>query len=132
MRIVALLEPHQKGSCAVVCLWVPNVDDPVVRLERRCPGHPDYAFEVVTDQRPVDGLGFRARACLVRVCARPSGHPTRVSTPEDWSVPSVPVVVTQRIFFLAEAITGSMLEMPWEIIYANIVTGVGIYIALRL
>jgi hypothetical protein len=40
--------------------------------------------------------------------------------------------LTITIFFLSEAITGSMLEMPWEIVYANIVTVIGIYIALRL
>ena len=39
---------------------------------------------------------------------------------------------TITVFFMAEAITGSMLEMPWEIIYANVVTLAGIYIALRV
>jgi hypothetical protein len=39
---------------------------------------------------------------------------------------------TITIFFMSEAITGSMLDMPWEIIYANVVTLAGIYIALRI
>jgi hypothetical protein len=40
--------------------------------------------------------------------------------------------LTITLFFLSEAITGSMLEMPWEIVYANIVTVIGIYVGLRL
>ena len=40
--------------------------------------------------------------------------------------------LTITIFFLSEAVTGGMLEMPWEIIYANAVTIIGIYMALRL
>lgn len=40
--------------------------------------------------------------------------------------------LTITIFFISEALTGGMLPMPWEIIYANIVTLGGIYIALRL
>lgn len=40
--------------------------------------------------------------------------------------------LTISIFFLSEAITGGMLAMPWEIIYANVVTVIGIYIALRI
>ena len=36
------------------------------------------------------------------------------------------------VFFLSEALTGGMLEMPWEIIYANLVTLFGVYFALRL
>jgi len=40
--------------------------------------------------------------------------------------------MTITLFFLAQAITGSMLPMPWEIIWANLVTTVGIYTALHL
>jgi hypothetical protein len=40
--------------------------------------------------------------------------------------------VTTNVFFLAQAVTGEMLEMPWEIIYANIITIFGIYFALRV
>lgn len=40
--------------------------------------------------------------------------------------------MTITLFFLAQAITGDMLPMPWEIIYANIMTVLGIYVALRL
>ena len=40
--------------------------------------------------------------------------------------------MTITVFFLAEAVTGEMLALPWEIIYANIVTVIGIYVALRL
>lgn len=40
--------------------------------------------------------------------------------------------LTITFFFLAQAFTGGMLEMPWEIIWANIATVIGIYFALRL
>ena len=40
--------------------------------------------------------------------------------------------MTVTIFFLAQAFTGDMLEMPWEIVWANIATAIGIYIALRM
>ena len=40
--------------------------------------------------------------------------------------------MTITVFFLSEAITGDMLAMPWEIIYANVITVFGIYVALRL
>ena len=40
--------------------------------------------------------------------------------------------MTITVFFLAEALTGAMLEIPWEIIYANVITVFGIYVAIRL
>jgi hypothetical protein len=40
--------------------------------------------------------------------------------------------MTITIFFLSQALTGDMLEMPWEIIWANLATFTGIYTALRL
>lgn len=40
--------------------------------------------------------------------------------------------LTLTIFFTTQALTGGMLEMPWEIIWANLATGLGIYLALRL
>ena len=40
--------------------------------------------------------------------------------------------LTITIWFVYEALTNSMLPMPWEIIYANVMTVLGIYIALRM
>lgn len=40
--------------------------------------------------------------------------------------------LTITIWFIAEALLGEPLSMPWEIIYANIMTVLGIYIALRI
>lgn len=40
--------------------------------------------------------------------------------------------LTITAWFTVEALTNSMLHMPWEIIYANVMTILGIYIALRI
>lgn len=40
--------------------------------------------------------------------------------------------LTITIWFTAEALLGAHLPLPWEIIYANLMTVLGIYIALRL
>ena len=40
--------------------------------------------------------------------------------------------LTITFFFLAQAFTGKMLDLPWEIIWANVATVIGIYFALRL
>lgn len=40
--------------------------------------------------------------------------------------------LTVTVFFLTQALTGDMLEMPWEILWANFATLLGIYLAIRL
>ena len=40
--------------------------------------------------------------------------------------------MTITVFFLAEALTGAMLEIPWEIFNANLITVFGIFVAIRL
>ncbi len=40
--------------------------------------------------------------------------------------------ITTNVFFFVQALTGEMLELPWEIIYANAMTIFGIYFALRM
>ena len=61
----------------------------------------------------------------------------KITSVQDFILPRMFISVaypwlTITVFFLSEAITGGMLEMPWEIIYANVITIFGIYFALRL
>ena len=40
--------------------------------------------------------------------------------------------LTITAWFTIEALTHAMLSMPWELIYANVMTILGIYVALRI
>ena len=40
--------------------------------------------------------------------------------------------LTITMFFIPQVISGDMLGMPWEIVFANVVTLIGVYLALRL
>jgi hypothetical protein len=61
----------------------------------------------------------------------------KISSPQNFAYTRIFIAVTYpwltiTVWFTGEAITGGMLPMPWEIIYANLITIFGIYIALRL
>lgn len=61
----------------------------------------------------------------------------KISSPGNFSFTRMFIAVaypwlTITVFFIAEALLGHMLEMPWELIFANVVTLWGIFFALGL